>query len=91
MPKIPRAIVITANKELVLQTTNVGKMLSHFCKARCDGIGIGASLFSEDKLVKEGVDVLVSTNVRFSRMEAKKKLFLTYTDWIVIDEVDTLF
>ena len=66
-------------------------MLSHFCKAKCDGIGIGGSLFSEDKLVREGVDILVSTNVRFSRMLAKKKLSLTCTDWIVIDEVDTLF
>ena len=31
----PRGIVITLNKELVLQARNVGKSISHFAKFKC--------------------------------------------------------
>ncbi len=31
----PRGLVITSNKELVLQVRNVGKDISHFSKLKC--------------------------------------------------------
>jgi hypothetical protein len=41
--------VLTASKELVLQAKNVGKQLSHHCKLKVEGLGIGKSLNEEDK------------------------------------------
>ena len=40
----PRGLILTTNKELVLQTKNVGKMLGHSCKIKCEGLGIGRNI-----------------------------------------------
>jgi len=40
----PRALILTHNKELVLQCRNVGKSLSHHCKLKVEGINIGRSM-----------------------------------------------
>jgi superfamily II DNA/RNA helicase len=87
----PRAIIITANKELVLQCRNVGKQVSHHCKLKIEGIGIGRTINEENKLVEDGVDVLVSTYQRIKPLIEKKLLFLSNMKWLVVDEVDTLF
>ena len=43
----PRALVITATKELVMQGRQVGKDISHHCKLKVDGLGIGRTLRRE--------------------------------------------
>jgi superfamily II DNA/RNA helicase len=40
----PRALVVTLNKELALQTKNVGKGLTHFCKLKCEGLNLGKTM-----------------------------------------------
>jgi hypothetical protein len=39
--------------------------MSHHCKIKIDGIGLGRTLIEEKKLVENGVDILAST---FSRL-----------------------
>lgn len=43
-PERPRALILTSNKELVLQARNVAKDISHYAKLRSDALGIGRSL-----------------------------------------------
>jgi superfamily II DNA/RNA helicase len=60
----PRAIVLTASKELVLQGKQVGKQIAHHCKLKVEGLGIGRSLSEENKTIVDGVDILLSTYSR---------------------------
>jgi superfamily II DNA/RNA helicase len=62
----PRALVITLNKELALQTRNVGKGIGHHCKMKIDALNLGRSLREEAEIIENGVDILVSTYKRLT-------------------------
>lgn len=63
----PRAVVITLNKELVLQNRTVGKEISHHCKMKVAALNVGMSMIEERRLLGEGVDILFSTYNRFQQ------------------------
>lgn len=45
----------------------------------------------ENRLIEEGVDVLVSTFQRIKPLIEKKLVFFSNVKWMVVDEVDTLY
>lgn len=87
----PRAIVLTATKELVVQGRQVGKQISHHSKLKVEGLGIGRSLKEEKQSIINGVDLLMSTYSRLSMQLRQNNLYTSHLKWIVIDETDTLF
>ena len=65
--------------------------MSHHCKLKIEGIGIGRPMNDENRLIEEGVDVLVSTFQRIKPLIEKKLVFFSNVKWMVVDEVDTLY
>ena len=76
-PLRPRALVMTLNKELVMQGNKVAKTISHFAKFKSAGIGIGKSMVEEQRCLENGVDVLFSTQSRIERMLHQRKAYLS--------------
>ena len=68
-----------------MQCRQVGKQISHHCKLKFEGLGIGSSLYQEQKAVTDGVDVLISSNSRLELQLQKKNIFLSNLKWLVID------
>lgn len=54
-------------------------------------MGVGRNLSDEKQSIKDGVDVLVSTESKLNWLLEDRTLFLSNLKWLVIDEVDTLF
>ena len=74
-----------------MQCRQVGKQISHHCKLKVDGLGVGRSLVEERKIVDDGVDVLIASHSRLQMQFEKRHIYLSNLKWLVIDEVDTLF
>jgi ATP-dependent RNA helicase RhlE len=81
----PRAIVLTATKELVVQGRQVGKQISHHSKLKVEGLGIGRTLKEEKQTIMNGVDLLMSTYSRLSMQLRQNNLYTSHLKWIVID------
>ena len=74
-----------------MQCRQVGKQISHHAKLKVEGLGVGRTLYEENNSIKNGVDILITSNVKLQRQLDNKNLFLTNLKWLVIDETDTLF
>lgn len=68
-----------------MQCRQVGKQISHHAKLKVEGLGVGRTLYEENNAIKNGVDILITSNVKLQRQLENKNLFLTNLKWLVID------
>jgi superfamily II DNA/RNA helicase len=87
----PRAIVLTATKELVMQCRQVGKQIAHHAKIKVEGLGLGRSLNDERRSIMDGVDILISSHAKMQTQLENNSVYLSNLKWLVVDETDTIF
>eukprot|EP01138_Halocafeteria_seosinensis_P014147 gb/GECG01014445.1/.p1 GENE.gb/GECG01014445.1/~~gb/GECG01014445.1/.p1 ORF type:complete len:552 (+),score=60.37 gb/GECG01014445.1/:1-1656(+) len=86
----PRAVVLAPTRELVEQLAQVTKCFTHFAKfSSSDAVG-GASKKTSRHHIDKPMDMLFSTPGKLRKLLDDKVIGLNDTQYIVIDEADTL-
>ena len=83
-----RVLVVTPTRELALQVEAVFRSLESGipCAVLYGGVGY----FTQDRLLAEGVEVVVGTPGRILDMVERKKLSLARVEYLVLDEADEM-
>jgi ATP-dependent RNA helicase RhlB len=89
--KRKRALIVAPTRELALQIEKEAKILGHYLdfKIGCFYGGVGYNI--QERLLKEGVDIIVGTPGRLLDFNQKRKLDFSRIHIVVIDEADRLF
>ncbi len=89
--KRKRALIVAPTRELALQIEKEAKILGHYLdfKIGCFYGGVGYN--TQERLLKEGVDIIVGTPGRLLDFHQKRKLDFSRIHIVVIDEADRLF
>ena len=88
--KRPRAIILAPTRELSLQISAVLKSLSHTIKLSSACVVGGEDYGKQKKRLDKPVDILVATPGRLVKHWENGNVFLGSTNFVVIDEVDTM-
>jgi ATP-dependent RNA helicase RhlB len=86
-----KALIVAPTRELALQIEKEAKILGHHLdfKIGCFYGGVGYN--TQERLLKEGVDIIVGTPGRLLDFHQKRKLDFSRIHIVVIDEADRLF
>ena len=87
----PYVVIITPTTELANQVSRVVKSLANAVKFRTACITSVSDMDSEQKKLRLGAEVLVSTPGRLLALIKRKEVFLDRLQTIVLDEADVLF
>ena len=88
-PKI-RALILTPTRELALQIEECVKMYSKYLTLRCGVLLGGVSQKPQEKMLREGVDVLIATPGRLWDLYKQRLLRLDSVEIFVLDEADRM-
>ncbi|MFV0346670.1 MAG: DEAD/DEAH box helicase [Bacteroidales bacterium] len=88
--KGPRAIIITPTRELTIQVGEDVEELIEFTNLRLATVYGGVGWTKHAELLKDGVDLLVSTPGRLWELYQHRALELKYIKTLVIDEADRM-
>ncbi|CAA90465.1 ATP-dependent RNA helicase Dbp10 [Schizosaccharomyces pombe] len=86
-----RALILSPNRELALQTVKVVKDFSKGTDLRSVAIVGGVSLEEQFSLLSGKPDIVVATPGRFLHLKVEMKLELSSIEYVVFDEADRLF
>ena len=89
--RAPYIVVITPTTELALQVSKVVKSLANVLKFRTSCITSTSDMDAEQKKLRLGVEVLVSTPGRVISLMEKKEISFHRCQAVVLDEADVLF
>jgi len=89
--RAPFIIIITPTTELANQVSRVVKQLSNVIKFRTASVTSVSDMDSEQKKLRLGAEVLVSTPGRLLALIKRKEVTLDKLQTIVLDEADVLF
>ena len=89
--RAPYVIVIAPTTELALQVSKVVKSLANVLKFRTSCITSTSDMDAEQKKLRLGVEVLVSTPGRIISLMDKKEIYFHRCQAVVLDEADVLF
>ncbi len=89
--KDQKALVVVPTRELAVQIEAEGKMLSKYLDFKVGSVYGGVGYHSQEKMLKEGVDVLVGTPGRLLDFSKQRKFSFKDFRFLVIDEADRLF
>ena len=89
--KDQKALVVVPTRELAVQIETEGKMLSKYLDFKMGSVYGGVGYHSQEKMLKEGVDVLVGTPGRLLDFSKQRKFSFKDFRFLVIDEADRLF
>jgi ATP-dependent RNA helicase RhlB len=86
-----RALIVAPTRELAIQIEKEAKILGRHLdfKIGCFYGGVGYN--TQERLLKEGVDIIVGTPGRLLDFQQKRKLDFTRINIMVIDEADRMF
>lgn len=89
--KKKRALIVAPTRELAIQIEKEAKILGHHLdfKIGCFYGGVGYN--TQERLLKEGVDIIVGTPGRLLDFRQKRKLNFNRINIVVIDEADRMF
>lgn len=87
----PTIVVITPTTELASQVDKQVKALANFLKFRSSSVTAASDMDSEQRKLRLGVDVLVSTPGKLQQLLKKKEIGFDNLQAIVLDEADVLF
>lgn len=88
--KGPRAIILTPTRELTIQVGEDVQELIEFTNLRHATVYGGVGWTKHAELIKDGVDILVSTPGRLWELYQQRALELKYIRTLVIDEADRM-
>ncbi|MCF7914475.1 MAG: DEAD/DEAH box helicase [Spirochaetaceae bacterium] len=86
-----KALIIAPTRELAVQIEQEAKLLGKDLPYKIGSFYGGVGYKDQDKLLKEGVDIIIGTPGRLLDYAQSKKLPLRAVDILVIDEADRLF
>ena len=87
----PLIVVITPTTELAAQVSRQVKALANVLKFRTASITAATDMDSEQRKLRQGTEVLVSTPGRLQQLLKKKEVSFEHVQAIVLDEADVLF
>ena len=89
--KKKKALIVAPTRELAIQIEKEAKILGHYLdfKIGCFYGGVGYN--TQERLLKEGVDIIVGTPGRLLDFNQKRKLDFSRINIVVIDEADRMF
>lgn len=87
----PIVVVITPTTELASQVDKQVKALANFLKFRSSSVTAASDMDSEQRKLRLGVDVLVTTPGKLQQLLKKKEITFGDLQAIVLDEADVLF
>ena len=90
-PKHPRVLVVVPTRELVIQVLDALEKLTPYINIKYGGIYGGANINKQKDMIREGIDILVSTPRRIIDLGMSGALKLKQVQKFVIDEVDEIF
>jgi ATP-dependent RNA helicase RhlB len=89
--KNSKALIIAPTRELAIQIEKEAKVIGKYLDFTCGCFYGGVGYAEQEKLLKDGVDIIIGTPGRLIDFNQQKKLDLRKTGFLVIDEADRLF
>jgi ATP-dependent RNA helicase RhlE len=86
----PRALVLAPTKELTIQIAEHAKQLAAYTDLRIIPIFGGIGPKTQIEMIKQGVDILVSTPGRFMELYLRGHLSTKHIKMLVLDEADRM-
>ena len=86
-----KALIIAPTRELAVQIEQEAKLLGKDLPYKIGSFYGGVGYKDQDRMLKEGVDIIIGTPGRLLDYAQSKKLPLHAVDILVIDEADRLF
>jgi ATP-dependent RNA helicase RhlB len=89
--KNKKALIVTPTRELALQIEKEAKLLGGHLNLTIGCFYGGVGYYQQEKLIKQGVDVIIGTPGRLLDFNYQKKLSFDNIGFLVIDEADRMF
>lgn len=89
--KDKKALVIVPTRELAVQIEKEGRLLGTHLEYRTGAVYGGVGYGQQERMLAEGVDILVGTPGRLIDFDRNRKIDLSEFGFLVIDEADRLF
>ncbi len=87
---ILRALILTPTRELAIQVADNIRQYSQFLPIKSGVIYGGAGMAGQEKILKEGVDILVATPGRLLEHMQLRNVSLAQVKYMVLDEADRM-
>ncbi|MCA9486659.1 MAG: DEAD/DEAH box helicase [Nanoarchaeota archaeon] len=88
--KVPQALILAPTRELALQVTSELNFFAGEKRLKILCVYGGASMATQIKALKEGVDIVVGTHGRIVDLINRKELKLSAVQYLVLDEADEM-
>ncbi len=89
--KKAQALIVVPTRELAVQIENEGILLGKYLDLKIGSVFGGVGYGSQEKMLEEGVDILIGTPGRLIDFSRKRKINFKDFDFMVVDEADRLF
>ena len=86
-----KALIIVPTRELAVQIKDEAEKLGCYTSVSAGAVFGGGGYAAQEKMLKEGVDILVGTPGRLMDFDRQGKITFANYDFLVIDEADRLF
>lgn len=87
---IPRAVILAPTKELTLQISEHAEELAKYTDLRILPLYGGIGPKTQIEMLRQGVDIIISTPGRFTELYQKGELFTKQIKILVLDEADRM-
>lgn len=86
----PRAVILAPTKELTIQIAEHAAELAKYTDLRMLALYGGIGPKTQIEMLRQGIDIIISTPGRFMELYLKKELFLKQVKILVLDEADRM-
>jgi ATP-dependent RNA helicase RhlE len=87
---LPRAVILAPTKELTLQISEHAEELAKYTDLRILPLYGGIGPKTQIEMLRQGVDIIISTPGRFTELYQKGELFTKQIKILVLDEADRM-
>ncbi len=89
--KDKKALILAPTRELALQTEKEARLLGQFLDIKIGCFYGGVGYNQQDKLIQEGVDIIIATPGRLMDYGNSGKILFKDFGYLIIDEADRMF
>ena len=86
----PRAVILAPTKELTLQIAEHAAQLAKYTDLRILPLYGGVGPKTQIEMLRQGIDIIISTPGRFTDLYQKGELFTEHVKMLVLDEADRM-
>ena len=86
----PRAVILAPTKELTLQIAEHAAQLAKYTDLRILPLYGGVGPKTQIEMLRQGIDIIISTPGRFTELYQKGELFTKHVKMLVLDEADRM-